>query len=96
METASLHQVGFLIYEIFNGNILVRRFAVDSCQRGCGYGQKGIDWLKAKTTRGFFIEFRVNEYNVDAQLWLKKNGFAYSRTITRPKSDLYVLRWTNG
>lgn len=88
--------VGFMVYELFKGEIQILNLAVYPDHQRCGVGTQMIDRLKDKLSQQrrtqMFAE--VRERNVDAQLFFRVMGFQATELIRGYYEDCYVMRYT--
>lgn len=75
--------VGFMIYQLSKKKIHILNFAVDSNCRRQGVGTQMINKLKSKLSPGRRnnIELEVEDSNLQAQLFYKKNGFIATEVL---------------
>ena len=75
--------VGFMTYELHNTHFNVLRLAVHEDHRFEKFGTKLIDKLKSKLAedRRKHIEMVVHEEQLEAQVFLRANGFICTRVI---------------
>ena len=95
--------VGFSVYNIQPDKLHIWNMAVDKDHEGRGVGVQIIDKLKSKLQydRRRILEIDVREYNLHAQLFLKKCGFLAVETVPgwyeEPRlEDAYKFRFTLG
>lgn len=80
--------VGFMIYELHSSHLNIVNFAIRPDHQKKGIGRKQLDKLKNKLTpeRRSYLSLIVRESNLQAQLFLKKEGFV-ARKIHRNYYD---------
>jgi ribosomal protein S18 acetylase RimI-like enzyme len=88
--------LGYCLYEKFNGYNLIRRIAV--AQKHCGYGQQLVIDVKRQMLKDnkSFVDCRIPEENLDAQLFFQANGFTAIDVIPTDDSSEYLFRHLRG
>lgn len=90
--------IGYMIIQLMKDKFFILRMVVDIGLRRNGVGTRILELLKKKLTKDFrhTIDVLVDERNLDAQLFLKANGFKWTQTIPQQNSDydLYCLSYS--
>jgi [ribosomal protein S18]-alanine N-acetyltransferase len=75
--------VGYMIYELHSKHLEILRLAVHEDHRFEKFGTKLIEKLKTKLTedRRSCLEMIINEEQLEAQVFLRANGFICTRVI---------------
>lgn len=90
--------IGYFIVRILRDRYLLLRISIQQRWRRKKVGTKVLTHLKSKLKPNFkhTIEALVDERNLDAQLFLKANGFKWKKTL-RPENsdhDLYSMSFS--
>jgi ribosomal protein S18 acetylase RimI-like enzyme len=73
--------VGYMCYyQTKQGNYVIESLGVHPKFQRKGYGKEGVDYLK-KFLQGEKVIAYVAEFNTDAHLFFKKNGFKCTRIV---------------
>jgi [ribosomal protein S18]-alanine N-acetyltransferase len=88
--------LGYCLYEQFAGYSLIRRIAV--AQKHCGYGRQLVSGVKRHMLKEnkSFVDCRIPEENLDAQLFFQANGFTAIDVIPTDDSSEYLFRHLRG
>jgi ribosomal protein S18 acetylase RimI-like enzyme len=88
--------LGYCLYEQFAAYNLIRRIAV--AQKHCGYGRQLVGDVKRQMLKDCksFVDCRIPEENLDAQLFFQANGFTAIDVIPSDVSSEYLFRHLRG
>jgi len=88
--------LGYCLYEQFSGYNLIRRMAV--YVKHCGYGRQLLNDVKRQSIKNSktFLDCRVPEENLEAQLFLAANGFTAIDVIPTDDGSQYLFRHLRG
>lgn len=86
---------GYVIYVLNETSIVVTHLAIVKECRRKGFGTKIISKLKNKlsTSRRTHIDMLVDEYNLNAQLFLKANGFTAISIAKEEQISKYLFTY---
>ena len=91
---------GYAIYELLPIRVNLLRLAVSPDHRGHGVGTRLIERVKAKLSIGgrLRLKIHVRESNLDAQLFLRSQGFRANKIehghFRDTKEDAYVMTYS--
>jgi len=90
--------VGFMIYELHRGCILILNLAVAEGMQGRGIARQMIDQLKGSISsrRRSRLVYRMTERDVRGQVVLRSLGFRWTKTLswqTDDGSDIYQMEY---
>lgn len=95
--------VGYAVYSRMAGGIFLNNIAVHQKYRRCGVGRDLVEAVKGRVHgRWNYLFTDVSEYSLDAQLFLRSQGFSWTETITgyfddfAPHEAAYRMVWYPG
>ena len=88
--------LGYCLYEQYNAYNLIRRIAVSV--KHCGYGRQLVNDVNRQMLKDCksFVDCRIPEDNLDAQLFFQANGFTAIDVIPSDGSSEYLFRHLRG
>ena len=95
--------VGYVVYSRMAGGIFLNNIAVHQKYRRNGVGRDLLSAVKGRVHgRWNYLFTDVSEYSLDAQLFLRSQGFSWTETITEyfddfaPHEAAYRMVWYPG